>query len=116
MWDIMHQTAVLLFSFQNVNICQQHQLRNSNTESVQGNCSFIAEVSLIAGANRFFSCPQHPDWLQGPPTLLSKWYNALSPEVKWWGCKSDHSPPYLAEVKNGGAKPPLPHMPSWHSA
>lgn len=36
-------------------------LRNSNTESVQGNCSFIAEVLLNAGAKRIFSCPQHPD-------------------------------------------------------
>jgi hypothetical protein len=27
-----------------------------------------------------------------------------------------HSPPSSAEVKNGGAIPPLPHIPSWHSA
>jgi hypothetical protein len=88
--DIMHQTAVLLFQFQNVNICQQHQvmvihiLKNSNAGSVHGNCSFIAEVSLTAGAKRFFSCPQHPDRLQGPPSLLSKWYNTPSPEVQIW--------------------------------
>jgi hypothetical protein len=29
-------------------------------------------------------------------------------------CESDHSPPCSAEVKNGGAIYPLPHMSSWH--
>jgi hypothetical protein len=32
------------------------------------------------------------------------------------GRVADHSPPSSAEVKNGGAIPPLPHMSSWHSA
>jgi hypothetical protein len=33
-------------------------------------------------------------------------------------CKqlADHSPPTSAEVKKGGAIPPLPHMSSWDSA
>jgi hypothetical protein len=41
---------------------------------------------------------------------------APSPGVKWQGREADHSPPPSAEVKNGGAIPPLPHTPSWHSA
>jgi hypothetical protein len=32
------------------------------------------------------------------------------------GREADHSSPSSAEVKNGGAIPPLPHMSSWHSA
>jgi hypothetical protein len=32
------------------------------------------------------------------------------------GCEADNSPPSSAEVKNGGAIPPLSHMCSWHSA
>jgi hypothetical protein len=40
----------------------------------------------------------------------------LPPEVKRQGREADHSPPSSAEVKNGGAIPPLPHMFSWHSA
>jgi hypothetical protein len=36
---------------------------------------------------------------------------ALSPGVKRPG--RDHSPPSSAEVKNGGAMPPFPHMSSW---
>jgi hypothetical protein len=32
------------------------------------------------------------------------------------GRAADHSPPSSAEVKNGGAIPPLPHMTSWRGA
>jgi hypothetical protein len=35
--------------------------------------------------------------------------------IKRPGREADHSPPSSAEVKNGGALPPLPHMSSWHS-
>jgi hypothetical protein len=38
------------------------------------------------------------------------------PRVKRPGREADHSLPSSAEVKNGGATPPLPHMPSWRSA
>jgi hypothetical protein len=33
-------------------------------------------------------------------------------EVKWQGHEADHSTPSSAEVKNGGAIPPLP-LTSW---
>jgi hypothetical protein len=33
--------------------------------------------------------------------------------VKRQGLESDHSPPFSAEVKNGGAIPPLPRTSSW---
>jgi hypothetical protein len=48
----------------------------------------------------------------GPTQPSIQWV----PGVKWQGREADHSPPSNAEVKNGGAIPPLPHMPSWHSA
>jgi hypothetical protein len=32
------------------------------------------------------------------------------------GREADYSPPFVAEVKNGGAISPLPHIPSWHIA
>jgi hypothetical protein len=35
---------------------------------------------------------------------------AISPEVKWR--EADHSPPFSAEVNNGRAIPPLPHVSS----
>jgi hypothetical protein len=41
---------------------------------------------------------------------------AISLEVNRPGREDDHSPPSSAEVKNGGAIPPLPHMCSRHGA
>jgi hypothetical protein len=47
----------------------------------------------------------------GPPSLLSNGYlGAFSPGVKRQGDEADHSPPSSAEVKEGGAIPPLPHI------
>jgi hypothetical protein len=64
---------------------------------------------LIPGSARFFSSPQHADRLWGPPSPPIKWVpGALSPGVKQQGHEADHSPPSNAEVKNGGAIPPLP--------
>jgi hypothetical protein len=41
---------------------------------------------------------------------------ALSPGVKQPRREADHSPPSSAEVKNGGAIPPLPHVFSYLGA
>jgi hypothetical protein len=38
------------------------------------------------------------------------------PEVKWPGNEAGHSHLFIVEVKNVGAKPPFPHMPSWRDA
>jgi hypothetical protein len=40
--------------------------------------------------------------------------HAISPRLERLGREADHSPPSSAEVKNGGAIPPLPHMSSWY--
>jgi hypothetical protein len=49
-----------------------------------------------------------PDRLWYPLNLVS----VLPPGVKRQGHEADHSSPSSAEVKNGGAIPPLPHMSS----
>jgi hypothetical protein len=65
----------------------------------------------------FFFSPQCPNKLWGPPSLSCPMGSrTLSPEVKQLGHEADHSPPSNAEVKYGGAIPPLPHMPSWCGA
>jgi hypothetical protein len=40
---------------------------------------------------------------------------AVSPEEKRPGRKADHAPPSIADIKNGGAIPPLPQY-SWCGA
>jgi hypothetical protein len=53
----------------------------------------------------------------GPTQPPIQWIpGALSPGVKRQGHEADHSPPASAEVENGGAITPHPHMSSWHSA
>jgi hypothetical protein len=41
---------------------------------------------------------------------------SLSSRVKRPGSEAYHSPPSSAEIKNGGALPPLPHISSCHIA
>jgi hypothetical protein len=49
-------------------------------------------------------------------------WGPIRPPIQWVpGVKrpdrgADYSPPYSAEVKNGGAVPPLPHRSSWRDA
>jgi hypothetical protein len=53
----------------------------------------------------------------GPTQSPIQWVpGALSPGVKRPEVKDGHSPLPSAEVKNGGAVPPRPHMFSWCSA
>jgi hypothetical protein len=65
---------------------------------------------LIPGRERFLSSPRRPNRLWGPPSLLSNGYRwRFPPGVKRPGREADHLPPSSAEVKNGGAIPPLPN-------
>jgi hypothetical protein len=64
--------------------------------------SIISRQQIIlytAGSRRVF----------GPPSLLYNWYQWLFP-------RGYSSPPCRAEIKNGGATPPLAHKSSWYSA
>jgi hypothetical protein len=65
---------------------------------------------LIPSSAKFFSS-QHSDQIWGPPSLLSNGHQVLSPSgLKQQGHETDRSPPFNAEVKKGGAIPPLPHV------
>jgi hypothetical protein len=49
----------------------------------------------------------------GPADFSVQWVlGTLSPRVKWLMCEAGQSL-CSAEVKNGGAMPPLPRVPSW---
>jgi hypothetical protein len=66
------------------------------------------EIFLFSTAPRPALGPTQPpiQWVPG----------AFSPGVKWQGREADHSLSSSADVKNGGAVPPLPHKYSWRSA
>jgi hypothetical protein len=50
------------------------------------------------------------------PASYSMGTGDYSPRVKCPGREDQHSPPSSAEVKNGGAIPPLPDTSSWRGA
>jgi hypothetical protein len=74
----------------------------------QGSIWQKQEIFLYSTASRLaLGLTQPPiQWVPG----------AFSLGVKQLGHEADHSPPSIAEVKNGGPIPPLPNMSSWHGA
>jgi hypothetical protein len=79
------------------------QAERSGFDSRQGE-----EIFLFSTASRPALGPTQPpiQWVPG----------GLSVGVKRLGREADHSHPSSAEVKNGGAIPPLLHVSSWRSA
>jgi hypothetical protein len=64
--------------------------------------------SIPGRGKRYVSTPQLP--ALKPTQLPIKWVlGALSPGVNQPGREADHAPLTIAEVKNGGAIPPLQH-------
>jgi hypothetical protein len=66
-----------------------------------------------------FCTPQRPDrlWRWGGTSLISNGFRGpFRGGVKRLGRKADHAPPTSAEVKNGGAVPPVLHTSSRHDA
>jgi hypothetical protein len=68
----------------------------------RGSVAGTGKIFLFCTASRLAPGPTQPpiEWLAG----------ALSLGVKRPGRETDHLPSFIAEVKNGGAIPPLPHM------
>jgi hypothetical protein len=73
---------------------------------------------LISGrGKKFFSSTITARSALGPTQSSIQWLpGVVFPGLKRQRRESDHSPPSSAEVKNGGAIPPLPHTSSWRGA
>jgi hypothetical protein len=71
----------------------------------------------IPGTGKIFPSSTDSRLALGSTHPLIRWVStAISLKVKRLGCEADHLLPSSAEVKNGGAILPLPHMSSWHTA
>jgi hypothetical protein len=77
-----------------------HQIRDSAV--VIATCCQLDSRGLIPSrGKKFLPTPQHPDWFQGPTSLLSNGYQ----RPFQWGVKWTS----IVVIRNGGAIPPLLH-------
>jgi hypothetical protein len=74
--------------------------------------SWTTGIRFPAGS-RFFPSPQCSDRLWGPHSPIKWVLGYLSLGAKQPVHEADHSSPFNAEAKRGGAIPPLPLMSSW---
>jgi hypothetical protein len=66
----------------------------------------------ISGRGKIFFLLSKPG-LGPTQTPIQPVLRPLSSKVQRHGREADQSPPFSAEVKNGGAIPPLPHTSYW---
>jgi hypothetical protein len=65
---------------------------------------FLAKAQMFLYSTEFIPAPRPIQWVLG----------ALTPGVRRLVRETDHSPPYMTEVKNDGAVPPLLLKSTWH--
>jgi hypothetical protein len=90
--------------------------RRDSSAGIMTDYELNSLVSITGRGKRYFSTPQRPNRLCGPPSLLSTesrgvFHSGLICQV----LKADHSPPSSTKVNNGGTIPPLPHTSSWRA-
>jgi hypothetical protein len=94
--------------FENFVVTQE--IKRIRRSSVGIATAWMVGVRFPAGIRDFFFTACRP--ALGPTQPPIQWV----PGVKRPGREADHSPPSSAEVKNGGAMPPLPYTSSWRGA
>jgi hypothetical protein len=79
-------------------------------------CMATGGTAVVRVPGKYFSLLHSVQTGSGAhPASYPMGSGALSVGVKLPGSEADHSSP-SAEVKNGGAIPPLPHASSWNGA
>jgi hypothetical protein len=108
---ITHEDKFLFLTKRSIIVdCPHHEVTRDSSVGI----AWTTEVQFPAWA-RFFSTAFIP--ALGPTQPPIQWVlRALSPGVKRQGREADQSPTSSAEVKNGGATPPLHLTSSWRSA
>jgi hypothetical protein len=71
---------------------------------------------IVGRAKLFFSAPQRPERLWGPPLSYQMGTGCSFPGVKRQERESNNLPPSSAAIKNSRAIPPFPITSSWHRA
>jgi hypothetical protein len=85
-------------------LCMEQQLIESRDSAVSMVTGYGLEDQgvgvQVPVQEIIFTSPCHPDWLWGPPSLLSNGYWCpFLPGIKRLGCETDNSPPNCAEFK-----------------
>jgi hypothetical protein len=76
-------------------------------------CWLVDLGSIPNSGKKFFFTPEPPERLWSSPRLGT---GGFSQGLKRPGREAKYLSLYSADVKNGGAIPPLPHMFLWHDA
>jgi hypothetical protein len=80
-------------------VCFVPELRRDRPLGIQ-TIYGLYDLGSVPDSARLFSFIERPEWIWGPPVLLSNGYRGQRREA-------GHSPPSSTEVNNGGAKPLL---------
>jgi hypothetical protein len=112
----LHHLLHIMYETRGIHRKMYYRFCRDSSVGIATDCGLYGRGSIRGRRNIFFSSTVSRPAL-GPTSLFSTGYRGRFPGgVKWPGHETDHLPPSNAEVKNGGAIPPLPHMSSWHSA
>jgi hypothetical protein len=96
-------------------ICKIVKSKDSSVDMAVG--YGLDSWGLILGRDKIFICSVASRPALEPTLPPVQRYWGLFPQgVKWPGREANYSPACSAEIKNGRAIPPLPHMSSWCGA
>jgi hypothetical protein len=107
--------SYLMVVFRKYNFCHSRKSKDGLFGIATG-FGLDGQGSLPGRSKKFFSTPQRPDQLWGPPSLLCNGYQGSFPEGKAAGAWSWPLASIYCQGQECGAVLPLLHASSWRSA